>query len=452
MPQLSVPLLLGVIVGGTIGLIIALAATGRPVRGVWIVAGMVLAAALGIQVNWLGRLVVTFWTPIQLYRSHLFLSGGALLFIVVIGLFAHRALQRLAAPTVVLLVIAGLAGLLRLVHGDPKDGVATLGFAVATLMPLGYFGTSFASEWTDWHKLFRALTVANVIWILGVFVQLVVNPSVLTVSNSSRFVGLTGNPQHCAVYLSIMCVLLLWLAMNDPQRRYLGFWIALLGIDGVLLMWTGSRTGLLMVLTGSTLLLWRRIGQAILLLPIAAAVAFAAIEFVPGLDIGSASSRLTSVENTRASVWLTLLKEGMANPIIGAGVDATKSQDASENSYLLAWAAYGFGMVIVLIGLMIVSAAQAFRLLRARSWLGEHAPLADLVCAYYPMFFLGALFEGYIMARVSVTLVFLVLYSSLGVALLRALAAEQEYEPAPSARGDSVDLDPATGPAPGGYG
>ena len=424
MPQVPPNLIFVLILGGAIALGMTFLAVARPQRGAWIVAGMFFAASLGIQVDWLGRLVPTFWLRVQLWRSALYLGTGALLFVVTITMLSQRRLQRPSAPTVMLLVIATFAGLLRVVHGNPGDGLATLGLAVATIVPLGLFATSFAQEWNDWYSLMRVLMVANMVWVLGVFVQLVIKPSVLTVSQDARFLGLTGNPQHCAVYLSITGVVLLWLILHDPKRRHTWSWITLLGIDTVLLLWTGSRTGLLMLVVGSCMLLWRRLGRAMLILPVVAAIGIATVEMVPGIDITTASGRLTSTENTRVHAWGVLFAGGLENPVIGAGFDATREQDATENSYLLAWAAYGFGMVLIVFTLGILCLIQSISLLRARSRLGDEAPFVDLVVAYYPMFFLGALFEGYIMARVGVTLVFLVLLSSLGSLLLRTVSGQ----------------------------
>jgi len=139
--------------------------------------------------------------------------------------------------------------------------------------------------------------------------------------------------------------------------------------------------------------------------------------------VGSSAQRLLSTENTRAGGWQQLLEVGLANPLLGVGVNDT---GASENSYLLALAAYGVGGLCMVLLVAAVSAFVVLRLLRLRFGAAYRTPyggLIDLVVGFNAMYFIGAVLEGYIVARISPLLFSMLIFGALAAYLPHGVEA-----------------------------
>lgn len=416
-----------VLLGGTCALIAVIVLAARPRWSHLIVAIMLWAASMGWARDGLGRIIRTVWFPLQDMRSFIFLGSGALLVVAFMANKARGWHHRLSVPALMLLLMAFYAGLMRVGHGEPVQGLFTVGFALATILPLALIMS------TQWEETYHELNVlrmpmwVNVAWIGMVGAQFVLNRTPL-MSDNGRFHGVLGNPQHAAVLLASLIVLGLWLLLNDPNRRLKVVWAGLIALDVLLLAWTSSRTGMVLTVLGSCIVLRNRLGRAILFVPIVAVFTLALFELVSG-SIDMDLQRFGSTDNTRREVWAFLFDIGMRNPMFGAGPeDVTQS----ENSFLLAFAAYGVGMLVLSWLLVGACFFHGLRVWRAQRHLGSWAPLADVVLAFYPMYVAGSIVEGYMMARVSASLVFLIMFAALGDMCIRI--AEENL-----ARGDGYD-------------
>ncbi|VAX39539.1 hypothetical protein MNBD_PLANCTO03-439, partial [hydrothermal vent metagenome] len=141
--------------------------------------------------------------------------------------------------------------------------------------------------------------------------------------------------------------------------------------------------------------------------------------------------RMASTANTRGEAWMTLLQQGLDNPILGTGME---NAVRSENGYLFGFASFGLGMVLLILILMAVSGFLSLQLLTKRRLLPrEYRSLADFLLAYQVVYFAGSVFEGYMMARVASNLSFFIIFSTMAVFLVRIAdsygmaAAEQEF-------------------------
>ena len=133
--MLSLPQL--IIAGIIIGVVGGIALVVRPKLGIQVAGLMMLVASLGTWVDRVsGRPVLTWIAPLQAYRSPLFALVGGLLFFVFLGLGGRLKGARLPAQGVILLLIGLYGGVLRVVHGDPRDGFLSLILAVTTILPL----------------------------------------------------------------------------------------------------------------------------------------------------------------------------------------------------------------------------------------------------------------------------------------------------------------------------
>lgn len=419
------------VLAGFAGLIGAVIVMIRPRSAIWLLGLMVVSASIGVVLDWQDNIVATFWYPLQARRSHLFVAAGTLLLVAALAQYVRRIPLRLDGVSLAVLAIGLFASLMRLAQGNAAEGAVSFAFTLATILPAALVIPTLLRRKYDFHGLARMLLWTHVLWLGLVVVQFVVNPNHLRVEASGRFYGLTANPQHAAAYLSIVICTSVWLILNETHSRYRPLWIVLVGIDAILLGWTGSRTGLLMCLTGGSIVLLTRVGRSILLLPILAIAVFVAAELAAQMNIGLGLERLVSTENTRMEAWLRLIGSALRNPLVGVGTDDAL---ASENSYLYGFASYGMGMVVLMALLIALSVKRAADLYRHRGLMGPLRPVMDIVIAFYAMYFIGALFEGYIVQRVGVPLIAILMFNGLGYRLLRLARGQDVLEDLQSRR------------------
>lgn len=366
--------------------------------------------------------------PFQANRSALFLTMGGMLALVILANMSDVSARRISLQGLLLLAIAVYAGSLRLLHEGPGSGASSILFAVVTIGPLIYLIPGLLNRWGDYFAVLRTLSFANAFWLFAVGLQFLLNASAMSKGRADRFFGLLGNAQHAAVYLGVMGAIALWLLLNDPNRRYRLIWVALTVVNVGLLLWTGSRTGTAMFLMGAVVSAYGRLGRTVLLLPVFIVLGWAGVGIATmlGFDWGTAE-RLTSLEDTRSAAWMNMIASGMSSPLIGVGIE---SAGDSENSYLYAFAAYGIGMVTLIIALIIVSVSTCWRLFVLRRVLDpDRRALVDLVLGYNVMYFSGAMLEGYLMSRVSGSLVLMLIFSAFGTHLLEhGLEFAEEHE------------------------
>ncbi|MHA7814425.1 MAG: O-antigen ligase family protein [Phycisphaerales bacterium] len=377
--------------------------------------GMLLFASMAIPIGWNDKIKPTVWLPIQTNRSNLFLVCGIATMGIVLAQIQNLKGKPQSLMSWVFLLSAFYAAMMRFVHEGPSSGVLSVFFALITILPLMLLPAIVMRELDDFVLILRAIAVSNAVWVGMVMVQLVVNPKYLTMGNSYRFVGLLANPQHAGTLMPFICCILLWLVLND-SNRYKLFFLALLCINGVFQIWTGSRTGLGMVIIGVCAVLYGRVGRAILVLPLIGLFAYLGLNFVTNvLNIDFGADRLTSTLNTRDRAWANLLQIGLDNPILGVGVDESEN---SENSWLYAFASYGIGMLGIVILLTFVGFATGLRWIRARFLLpAEYRPMMDMCISVIAMYFAGAVLEGYVLSRVAPPLCFFPVFAGAGVIL-----------------------------------
>lgn len=409
-------ILLAVLGAGGLALLAVIAIRRHAI--VLLVGAMLFASAMGAPLDWRGNVMQTVLLPLQQNRSNLYLAFGiatALLLLV------HASWARgkgIALPAVVMLIMAYYAALMRTAHGNPQDGLLSVLYATATLIPMSLAVKIAIDDLPDFHRVLRAVAGTGVCWIFLVLVQFVIDRNDVVTGREMRFIGLTSNPQHAGTFLAVMVPVTLYLALNDVDRRVRAASLCLLGINVVLLGWTGSRTALGMAIIGVTGVLYTRAGRAILFLPIVSIVAAGAVKLLAFAGVTAFGfGRLVETTNTRGEAWSSLLMQGLENPVIGTGIESTAK---SENGFLYGFAAYGIGMVLLTVILVAVSGLLCLRLLSKRHLLPrEYRSLADFLIAYIAVYFAGSIFEGYMMARVAANLTFFIIFSSMAACLVK---------------------------------
>lgn len=424
----------------------------RRERAVWIIGPMLFASCLGVGVEWDGRIIRGPFFPLQSSRSEIFLVLGIALGLHVIVHSRALAGRTPAFPAVVLTLIGLYAAMLRFVHEGGASGVESIVYWAATLLPLLLIVPILVQDFNDPFRILRTITWVNLAWVALVAVQVVVRPSSLVMGRENRFIGLLGNPQHAGSLMAVFTAVGIYLILNDHRKFIRLLSLALCGANVILLAWTGSRTGLGMAVLAISGVLYSRVGKAILWLPAIAILTVIALEVAKSLGLTIGFERLASTQNTRAESWTNLLRNGLSSPVIGRGVQELGD---SENGYLYGFAAYGFGMVM-LIGLLIAATiATSLKLWSRRKYLPlEYRSLCDFTIGYFALYFGGSMFEGYMMARVAANLTFFMLFAGIAGMLIQmtdqALAAQAweeeeglEYESAAEDEGGGY-AQPAT--------
>jgi hypothetical protein len=432
--ELDAVTIVALIVAGSVGFAALAVAVLRRERSIWILGAMLFASCLAIGVEPSGKVIIGRFYLLQTYRSELFLVLGAALGLHTLFFFRQSTGRLFGAQTAILTLMAFLAATLRFIHEGGQAGVESLVYACATMIPLLLVPRVLVQNFSDPLRIFRMAVFVNLLWVAGVAVQVLLDPSKVVLGREDRFIGLLGNPQHAGSLMAVFVAVALYLFLNDPLRRYRWVWIGLIGVDVVLLGWTGSRTGLGMAVLAVSGVLYSRVGRAILWLPTIALLVFVAFAAVRSLGLTIGFERLVSSENTRAAAWSNLLQNGLSSPIIGSGVEGAGD---SENGYLYGFAAYGFGMVMLVLALIAATAHTSLQLWRIRRHLSvQYRSMCDLLIGYFALYFGGSVFEGYMMARVAANLTFFMLFAGLAARLIQmtdeALAADQVWQDDPA--------------------
>lgn len=405
-------------------------------RAAWLLLVlMIFCAGLAVQVDRAGNSANTTWLqPLQLQRANLYIGFGSLLFL---GMLVHMNKLRLNTIPMqgfLLMSIQFVAGMLRFVHETPFDAVSTIASAFLTMLPIMLLLPYALREWDDWTKMIRIFGFAALIWGGGVAVQVVLDHRQLITGWQSRFTGLLGNPQGCGLYMAPLLLSLLWLILNDTNAKLRWLWIFTFGMMGVYCMWTGSRTCVLVIGLGSMFILYSRIGRAVLFMPVAAVGLYGLFLVASSLGLSTdAIDRLGSQQNTREVVWTILYEDALQNPILGSGFRGTR---ANENSYLVSFGAYGILGGGLVLALTFYSGFLMLKVLRARKALpAGRKQIADLILGFNAVFFAGAMFEWYIIARLEGMLPYMLIFSVMTKRLLERVeqgAAEDDIANEPS--------------------
>jgi len=400
--------------GAVAGLVWLLAMSTNPRAGLIAIALMVFLASIGVALNWRGNIYGSWLLPVQMQRSMIFLLVGVVL---AIGMAAHLPrvqFGKLSAGAVLLVIIGCYIGLARTIHEGPIDGLQTIALALIVLTALVITVAHAVETGEDLYPPIRMIAVGLGMFLFCVAMQVARDRSRI-MNDSDRFIGVGSNPQIVATFLALSLVPVAWLLMYDRANRYRPLWWGIAAFGSLALLATGSRTGLAMTMLGLGTIFVRRFGRAILAVPIGAFAVYVGLNTASAIGLELPLSRLTSTENTRSQAWAFLLEQFRANPLIGTGREGA---EVSENSYLYGAAAYGIGMLALLLTFTAYSVWNMMRLFwRTRSYPQLHS-VVDLIIAIHVMYFAGAVFEGYMISRVSAPLPIILVAISMGGAIM----------------------------------
>jgi hypothetical protein len=330
-------------------------------------------------------------------------------------------------------------GIITIFHSGAGAGIAAAALALGSVGVMLLFLASYLRTWDDINSLLRMFVLVGCLWSLLCIVQVGIDQRALTMGYASRrFMGLAGNPQHAAGFSAVMATVAFWIYLNNVSKRWRLVSMFCATTHVVFILWTASRTGLAMTTIGFAGVLYSRLGRAVLLAPVAAAAGFGLLTLAQALGIQFGLERFTSTDDTRSVKWLTLIENGLANPVIGLGLE---DAGGSENGFLYGFAAFGIGLPLIMGVLLFSTMAMCLRLLGVRfdtpNPVGKR--VIDLTIAYFAMYWAGNMFEGFGVARMSPQLCFFVMFAcvaSSATAIVRDEAAMALEEPAETPEDD----------------
>jgi len=337
------------------------------------------------------------------------LTTGLLLLLVPAALFAPRGWRRklIGAPAILLFIFQLVLSARIWISGVPDRAIVSFFIFVLMFLALSLGFGKWLQTWDDVNKLVRCIVCAGAINAIATLYQLAMNRSVALAGH--RLMGVNGNPQGLAIACALALPPALYLLGRAAEPK---FWRVFSGIvAGFLIMmvlWSGSRTGILMCLVGVTVIFWSRLGRLLAVGIIAGLVALFAIQFYEQSTL--TMTELLTRGDTRTQIWRQMIEAFVANPVAGM---MESGYGAGENSYLSVAAQMGLIGVIPLMAFLVATFVGFVKIFRWRAWLGSERQFADVVVAGNLSLLVGAVFEGYLMGTLVPSVICLIIYLAL---------------------------------------
>lgn len=241
-------------------------------------------------------------------------------------------------------------------------------------------------------QLLKSIYYSGIIYLLIILIQAILSLNLLLLGN--RFSGISQNPQATAISLSLLIPIFFYSYLNSKTKKQSIFTLFITILSLTLLIFTGSRTGILMALIAClfTIKNKTKINLKIILIITSIFILFLILN---PLDLDT--QRLTTIQDTRLIEWKSMFNQFKTHPIIGSPL----KQGSTENSYLLSGAWFGFIPFTLLILSTILILISIFK---SKNNLSKFSILAILT---------GALFEGYLTAIISFQIILLYLHLSI---------------------------------------
>lgn len=353
---------------------------------------------------------LTLHPAVQILKSH---SGYALVplaVLVALGvLTARRIVLRSPGLTAHMLAMSLYAAIRSLFYDVSAGSKVLLGFLILLIVWMfSILATSAIGAARYRVSLCCGLVAFSVFLVLCNFLNF--HYGYGFVPGNARLFGTASHPNFLGAQLALANIALLASLLSNryPLRIIMA---CILGFGILLLIYTGSRTGLLMWASGSVLYLSARrlfaIGRNAGLFVIAIVAGFFIYACLDDFAYMDGFERGYSAD-TRSAAWSYLADAINAHPLIGRGHFA----GFTESSYLRGWATYGILYFVMLVGLV---ARLLIRMCRAVR--NGKEPGFALLFGVSGALATGGVFEGYLVDVFSLPLVvfFLVCSAAVGV-------------------------------------
>lgn len=383
----------------------------------WVVISVLLwVSTLGvIDVPWLDNTLVFPLEQIRRYGRPIVFA--LLLLLVLPALTSSRGwrVKLLLGGAIAYFIFQLFFSVRLLLGGLVPRGVAGAIVYMLIFTVFGYGLGCWMQTVREVHAVLWSVAGSGIIFVLGTLYQLLANHSAVVSGN--RLLATTGNSQAAALVISVvlpvMCYLLIVRAGTRMARIVLS---AAVGCLVLFLIWTGSRTGLLMTLVALGLLFRTRIvrGMGVVLI---CGIFFLAASLV--FSEGTADAgRLISTKDTRTHNWKMLAEEFLSSPLTGIVHDDV---DIAEMSYLSIAARCGVAGIGLFAVFGVLAGISIITIQHEKHELGEYALLGDLVTAGLVSLAVGANFEGFLLGTLTNQIFVLYIYLAILAFLLDAI-------------------------------
>ena len=252
-------------------------------------------------------------------------------------------------------------------------------------------------------EILKIILFSGIVFLTINFILIEDNLSIMFISG--RYVSITGNSNHAALAIILFTPPFLLNIINNNNKLLN---LILLSCFVILLFMTGSRTGLLVFLIFLFSFYPNKVksffvfGFLFLFYYVFDKFYLNKIDF----NYTSVFDRLSLNSSNRELNWLESFDSFLNNPLFGRVLDTSKF-NVIENSYLACLSNYGLIGFIFFFSGIIYLLKNVFNSIRSKDLLTSCS--SSIVLALL----LGAYFEGYLLANVSITFTFLLIYSNI---------------------------------------
>ena len=397
--------------------VLAALAFSRPWARLLVLALLIWSTTLSNPPRGIPGFNPTLITPLQQLRDNTRAITTACLAILLLPTIAAGKGWRprlIAAPVIAFFVFQMIFSTMDTVFGEAARGLLGLVIVVMTLFVIGRGVGAGIQDYDGATRVVKAVAAAAALFVLCATVQGIINPN--AIKRAGRFYATTANPQFASTTIgAFMPVVAYLIVQRGIGRAWRLAMCSTLGLLIVFLLWTGSRTGLLMSGVGLLMLFRLRLGKFAVAGMAVAVALFIGLQLFGGEISGA--DRLLSTEDTRTGAWTNMWSTFTSNPLKGTAVDTF----GSENSYLWTAARYGLLGFLPLLAAVGTFGLFVLRLQRVRGRLDRpHRLLADLVVAEIAAAGAGAMFEGFLIGQFNVVVFCLLTLTTVGQYVLDA--------------------------------
>jgi hypothetical protein len=343
------------------------------------------------------------------------LVAGLTLTLIIPSLISGRGWRmRLISPVAVLFLVFQLLFCVREIFaGDTVRGPTAIVVFSITFVVLCIGLPRWLQSMDDVHNAIRSLAWAAGLFCICTLAQTLENRNAILMAG--RMIGTTGNPQTAALILGSGLAPLCYMVARRSEAFYERIlYGALAALNALFLVWTGSRTGVIIALIGLIVTFRYRLHR--LFIVGLCSAAFFLILLNIFADSTVINQHIWSFDDTRSPVWMSQLDQYLRNPLMGTLTEG-QGWGYGENSYLAAAARYGTLGILPLLAAVAVCVIGILQLNGNKRYLRQDALLVDLISGCLLAVGIGAWFEGYLLASFSFPTYCLLIY----LALMNAL-------------------------------
>jgi len=360
---------------------------------------------------------ITLSQPLQMLSRHSRIVTMAFLHILAFGLlFAPRGSRvKVVTPAVVALFTLEMAFSIKMV----ASGVGLRGILSAYTYFLIFLTFTFGlgrmlQTIEDCYRCLQVYVAVVGLIVLGTLFEVVFHPT--GVIAGQRLFATTANPQAAGTIFAFALPAIA-VIISRKQSRILAkpILIALAGIVGVFLLWTGSRTGALAAIAGCAVLFRHKLTHSTLVLGIIAICSYALMQMAVFEGSHGAAQRLLSTSNTRAEPWSALINDFISNPAFGKKLTGGSTKESS-----ILGTASNLGIVgLAILSVFLLHVGKlSFQLIRISRRMPDHANLASAIAGGFAAMVISWILDGYLYGVTTLHVFFLYFYLAIGACLV----------------------------------